>query len=410
VYRWNEILLEEMQENFITLPLAARHLASFHTTLDDAITVAGQAKQPPSQPGIPTIDPVLQAGGHVQASAPVPSDHAAAAAAAILSYLFPARADIYAAKAKEARLLAGVEWPSSSAAGTMIGEKVAAIAINRAMQDQSDAKWTGTVPQGPDIWKGTNPIAPMAAKWRPRVLDSTGQYQRVPDQRVPARRPPSPASEQTKAALAELKCFVRTPKTNHRATYWEVHGGARAHTLWNEIARTKLLESNAPPSVAARVMAAVNVAMMDAGIACWDAKYTYWYIRPSQLDLDLKSVFPPPNHPSYPAAHGCFSTAAATVLAAVFPQDRDRLAALGKEAAQARIWASIHYRFDIEAGQQVGRGVAEKTLRRAYAGSGSQRTYVTCRRQTGQKAGRPAHARLVKRPLANSIQCQPTNR
>ena len=51
---------------------------------------------------------------------------------------------------------------------------------------------------------------------------------------------------------------------------------------------------------------------------------------------------------SYPAAHGCLSTAAATVLAGVFPSDRDKLLAHGKEAAEAQIWAGIHYRFDVE--------------------------------------------------------------
>jgi general stress protein YciG len=106
--------------------------------------------------------------------------------------------------------------------------------------------------------------------------------------------------------------------------------------------------------------------MIDAGIACWDAKYTFWYIRPPQLDAELKTVFAPPNHPSYPAAHGCFSTAAATVLAGAFPNDRDRLRAIGKEAAEARIWAGIHYRFDIEAGQEIGRKVGERALERAF--------------------------------------------
>ena len=105
--------------------------------------------------------------------------------------------------------------------------------------------------------------------------------------------------------------------------------------------------------------------------ACWDAKYAYWYIRPPQLDAELKSLFPPPNHPSYPAAHGCYSTAAATVLAGVFPQDRERLLALGKEAAEARIWAGIHYRFDIDAGQEIGRKVGEKALERAFSAARS---------------------------------------
>ncbi|KAA0237952.1 MAG: PA-phosphatase, partial [Armatimonadetes bacterium] len=59
--------------------------------------------------------------------------------------------------------------------------------------------------------------------------------------------------------------------------------------------------------------------------------------------------------------------ATATVLAGVFPRDRDRLLAMGKEAAEARVWAGIHYRFDIDAGQAVGRAAAEKTLARAFA-------------------------------------------
>jgi PAP2 superfamily len=83
-------------------------------------------------------------------------------------------------------------------------------------------------------------------------------------------------------------------------------------------------------------------------------------------DVELKSLFAAPNHPSYPAAHGCLSTAAATVLARLFPLDRDRLPSLGKEAAEARVWAGIHYRFDIEAGQEIGRKVAEKTARASF--------------------------------------------
>lgn len=118
------------------------------------------------------------------------------------------------------------------------------------------------------------------------------------------------------------------------------------------------------------MLTAVNVALLDAGIACWDAKFTFWYPRPTMVDAELKSVFPPPNHPSYPAAHGCFSTAAAVVLAGVFPQDKERLLAIGKEAAEARLWAGIHYRFDIDAGQEIGRKVAEKTLARSFDSRG----------------------------------------
>jgi hypothetical protein len=45
------------------------------------------------------------------------------------------------------------------------------------------------------------------------------------------------------------------------------------------------------------------------------------------------------------------------------------LLALGNEAAEARVWAGIHYRFDIDAGQELGRKVAEKALARAFVGT-----------------------------------------
>jgi membrane-associated phospholipid phosphatase len=364
-YRWNEIAIDEIVENFVTLPLAARHLALLHAAIDDAVAVAWHNKQVSSRPRPSVADPSIKTALPAPAGSSYPSDYAAAAAAAVevLAYMFPARAATLAARAEEAmksRLLAGVEYPSDVAEGRALGQKVAALAIARGKADGSDSKWSGTIPEGPDKWKGTNPVAPTAATWRPWVLS------RPEELRPPV--PPSFDSEQVKRDLAELKGFQRTPKSNHRAVYWEVFGGARAHALWNEIARMKLLEygDTYDAQLAARLLATLNIAFLDAAIACWDAKFTYWYIRPSQLDPELKPVFPPPNHPSYPAAHGCLSTAAADVLAAVFPRDRDRFLALGKEAAEARIWAGIHYRFDIDTGQAIGRKVAEKVLAQSF--------------------------------------------
>ena len=365
VYRWNEIMIDELLDNFITLPLAARHLALFHAALDDAVMVTWHHRKSTARADRLAPDTLIKTTNQSPAGSSFPSDHAAAAAAAaeVLAYIFPPRADTFAARAEEAiqsRLLAGVEYPSDVAAGRAIGRKIAALAIARGHADQSDAKWTGNVPEGPGKWKGSNPIAPLAATWRPWVLARADEFRPSP--------PPAFESEATKAALSELKAFARSPKSNHRAVYWEVYGGARAHALWNEMARMKVLEHQdalSPPTVS-RVFAALNVAFLDAAIACWDAKYAYWYIRPSHLDPDLKPVFPPPNHPSYPAAHGCLSTAAATVLAGVFPSDRDKLLAHGKEAAEARIWAGIHYRFDVDAGVEIGRKVAERTLEQAF--------------------------------------------
>lgn len=364
-YRWNELAIDALLDEFVTLPLASRHLAVVHVAIDDAVAAAWANKRiyRRARPG--EVDPSLGTALLVPKGSSYPSDYAAAAAAAadVLGSLFPARAATFAAAAEEemrSRLLAGVEFPSDVAAGREIGKQAAALALARARSDGTDARWAGSVPQGPGKWQGVNPVAPMAGTWRPWVLERPDEF-RSPE-------PPAFDSAKTKADLAELKAFARTPRTNHRAVYWEVFGGARAHALWNETARLKLLELGGAVDgpASARALATLNVAFADAAIACWDAKYAYWHARPSQLDPEVKPLFPPPNHPSYPAAHGCLSTAAASVLAALFPSDRERMLARGKEAAEARIWAGIHFRADIDAGQDLGRKVAAKALARAF--------------------------------------------
>lgn len=322
-YRWNEIILDEMMDGFVTLPLAARHLALFHTALDDAMAAAREQRKPGTRLRPAGLDAALNAPANGSFA---PSEHAAAATAAgrILGYLFPTRASALAAKAEEAirlRLLAGAELPSEIAAGRVIGAKAAALAIARGKTDGSEAKWTGSVPAEAGQWKGTNPIAPAAGGWKTWVLA-------LPSEVRPAA-PPLLDSERFRKDLAEVKAYQRTPKSNHRATYWEVFGGARAHVLWNEIARARILENGSSPQAAARTLAALNVALADAGVACWEAKYVYWYPRPHMMDAELKTVVNAPNHPSNPSAHACFSTASSNLLARIFPRDAERLLSTG---------------------------------------------------------------------------------
>jgi hypothetical protein len=363
VYRWNQIANDELLDHGVITVMASRHLALLHAAMQDAVVVAWDSKVAYGRPRPSQLDPTLAAALPVPSSPSYPSDFAAAATAAaeVLAYVFPDRAQVLRGKAEQAirsRQLAGLEFPSDAVAGREIGMQIAALAIERGKIDGSDRKWTGTVPEGPGKWKGTNPVSPATATWKTWVLAA-------PDV---LRPPPPPAwdSPQLKAELQELKAFERTPKTDSIAMYWETFGGRRAFALWNEHARRMMLEYGlaADPPAAARALAAVNIAFYDATVACWDAKYAYWQIRPSQLDPELKPLFPPPNHPSYPAAHGCLSTAAATTLARLFPRDAETFLALGKQAAEARIWAGIHYRSDIDAGQAIGRAVSEQVMAR----------------------------------------------
>jgi membrane-associated phospholipid phosphatase len=113
-----------------------------------------------------------------------------------------------------------------------------------------------------------------------------------------------------------------------------------------------------PPRVA-RAYALIAAVLGDAFIASQDGKFTYWYLRPHQLDPTIVPLFPVPNFPSYPSNHSTFSAARSEVLAYLFPEHADFIRALGKEAGDSRIWAGIHYPMDNEAGVALGKSVAQ---------------------------------------------------
>ncbi len=107
------------------------------------------------------------------------------------------------------------------------------------------------------------------------------------------------------------------------------------------------------------------MAVMDAGIACWDAKYYYHYPRPIQTMNGFKTILGTPNFPSYTSGHSTFSGAAAEVLAYIFPAETNAVRAWAQEAAESRIYGGIHYRFDSEVGLDQGIKVAKYTIDRA---------------------------------------------
>jgi membrane-associated phospholipid phosphatase len=367
-YRWNEIAVSEALRSNLPVNFASRLLAMLHVAMHDAIIATWDSKYAYNRRHPSEADATLSTVLSNPRSPSYPSEHAAAAgaAAAVLSYVFPDRAPLFAKHAEEAtrsRLLAGVSYPSDVAAGLAIGHRVAAKVIERGKADGSDAKWTGSVPVGPGKWTGTNPILPMAATWKPWVLASPREFRSAP--------PTAHDSPERAAEIAELKAYQRTPKTNADAFFWEYAvGGLRNYQYWNaHVGRLHFeYRLDANPPRAARAYAIQSVALYDAAIACWDAKYAYWLIRPVQLDPEVKPLFPTPNHPSYPAAHGCLSFAAATTLGHLLPRDAAALSALANEANESRIWTGIHYRSDAVAGAALGRAVANKVVKTMQVG------------------------------------------
>ncbi|HMQ30060.1 MAG TPA: phosphatase PAP2 family protein [Chloroflexaceae bacterium] len=368
IYPWSELALETAARRGVSLPPGSRILTLLNVAIYDATIAAWDSKYAHNRPRPSVQLPPLGAAAPVPNSPSYPSEHAAvaAAASAVLAHLFPNDAALFEAKAAEAGQtvqIAGLNYPSDVAAGAEIGKAVAARVIEIAKSDGSALPWTGSVPTGPGYWTGTNPALPTAGTWRTWVLSSGSELRPGPRHAYD--------SPELAAELQELRDFQRTPQTNAMAQFWEYGaGGARLHYYWNEILQRKVLEyglADNPPR-AARAFLLPNLALYEVLVACWDAKYTYWAMRPSQVDPTFSSLFPSPNHPSYPSAHSCFSQSVSATMAYLFPRDAASFYALADQASESRVGAAgIHFRSDVTVGKDLGWAVAQRVIERAKA-------------------------------------------
>ncbi|PYO69129.1 MAG: hypothetical protein DMD71_05050 [Gemmatimonadetes bacterium] len=288
----------------------------------------------------------------------------AGASVAVLSYLFPSQAQaLEDSVAAQANAGPGDPHPAFLA-GEVIGREVGAEIVARAMADGFTNPNTAVPPVGPGYWTSSAiPPQPVNGGQLPGVLPwfltSASQFR-------PAA-PPAFGSSEFAAALAEIRQIsdTRTPEQVRIATFWALNAGTITGSVyWLELASQDIMEHGLSEREATHVFALVSATMADAGIGCWDAKLTYWFIRPWKADLAI-TVVPAvgkPNHPSYPSGHSCVSASAAEVLSAFFPEERADLEAKVIEAGLSRMYAGIHYRFDIEAGQALGRSVARFTI------------------------------------------------
>jgi membrane-associated phospholipid phosphatase len=143
--------------------------------------------------------------------------------------------------------------------------------------------------------------------------------------------------------------------------------GSLVAGFWDETAVELARREGLSGPDTARALALVMGATMDANIACHKVKYTHWVPRPSQADPSIRTLIGLPNHPSYPSNHSCDSMAAATVLGRLFPRHHPALEAMAHEAGESRVDGGIHYRFDVEAGEGIGRAAAAAALKAAGA-------------------------------------------
>lgn len=287
----------------------------------------------------------------------------AGASAVVLEYLFPADAAALEAAVQAQR--AAPEYPgevqTDFAAGETIGRAIGAAVVASAQTDRFSAVWTGTVPTGPGLWFSSAvppapPLLPLLGQMRPFFMTSGDQFRPGP--------PPAFGSPEYLAALAEIRNFsdTRTPEQLAIARYWAGTTGSLVAGFWNAEIAADVVSHRLDERRAAHAFALVNMAAMDANIACHDTKYTYWLIRPSQADPAITTPIGLPNHPSYLSNHACVSGTVAYVLGGLFPDQAARLAAMADEAAESRLYAGIHYRFDKDAGLRVARQVADLAL------------------------------------------------
>ncbi|HSR40421.1 MAG TPA: phosphatase PAP2 family protein, partial [Phnomibacter sp.] len=133
---------------------------------------------------------------------------------------------------------------------------------------------------------------------------------------------------------------------------------------WNAIACEDFVTMNMSEVRWARNLALLNTSLMDAAIACWDAKYFYFNPRPFQMDNRIKTVVGLPNFPSYTSGHSTFSGAAATVLGYIVPGRASAYQEMAKEASVSRLYGAIHYRSDCEQGLICGNRVGGFAVQR----------------------------------------------
>ena len=160
--------------------------------------------------------------------------------------------------------------------------------------------------------------------------------------------------------LAEVKDAVDNLTREQLAIVYKWADGASTPTPpghWDLIALPYVVDAKWSEVRMARAFALLNMTMHDAAVACWDAKFTYYNPRPSQLDPAIRTVIGLPNFPSYMSGHSTFSAAAASVLAYLFPQGTSYFDEQMEEAAISRLYGGIHYRSDIEIGKEAGRRV-----------------------------------------------------
>jgi len=234
------------------------------------------------------------------------------------------------------------------------------------------------------------PAVPNWGKRKPWAMASGDQFRPGP--------PPSLTSDTWKRDYEEIKAVgarnsaTRTPEQTAIAKFWE----ATAPSIYWPVARSVTTVPGRDAIRNARLFAVAAMAMDDALIAVFDAKYTYNFWRPitairngdlhgsdaTARDPSWTPFIDTPMHPEYPCAHCIVSSSLAAVLKADLgngpsPQLSSASPTAGgvvrtwasadefaQEVAVARIYDGVHYRNSTEVGSAMGKKIGELSVQK----------------------------------------------
>jgi hypothetical protein len=371
---WNNAALDAIRADRTAPPIASRSLAIVHVAIYDAVNGIARTNEPYLVPSA------------VPSSASRIAAASAAAHQALIS-LFPNHTSTF--DAFHAAILAGIPNGPQKTNGITWGEFVATQILAARAIDGSNAIVQPPGGSGPGVWIPTPPafLPYLLPQWGfvvPFGMTSSSQF-----------RPPGPPlldSQRYAADYEEVKQLgadvgsTRTEDQTEIALFWADGAGTETPPgHWNSIAQTIAASRGTTLEQNARLFALLNIAMADAAICSWDAKYTYHFWRPvtaiafAEPQLNWMSFIVTPPFPDYTSGHSTFSAAAATVLPLFFGTEdlpfttgSDFLPGVfrsfstcqdaAEEAALSRIYGGIHFRSASEDGLQAGSSIGEWTF------------------------------------------------
>jgi hypothetical protein len=328
---------------------------------------------------------------------PASADAAVATAAHdVLVALFPSQAGDL--DAKYVASLAGVPDEIARVNGTAVGHHAAAAILAARAQDGRDGIVTYVPGSGPGVWAPTPPAflaaqAPAAALVQTFALTGASQFR--PDAPPPLGGGRWARDYNETKALGSAAGSTRTPAQTDIAWFWSDNPTLQWNRAWRALSAAQFLGL----ADNARYFAMLATASSDALTACWDAKYAYNFWRPVTAiragDVDGNPATAPdpqwiglivtPNHPEYPAAHGCFSGAVTETLETFFGSDRvcfainsnvaglldpvrhySRFSDALREVLDARIYGGMHYRNSNRIGANLGKRVSRYMTRHFF--------------------------------------------